>query len=147
MKKENQGLSRRSVIVCLAVTVVVAALITDQVIYVLNVRNQNRCESTMRGLRDLQRDLTFYSFECGQIPGPSLKDAVDALHQYGVRTKWKDYQMVLDGVDAWNQPLVYDWRSSYEVAVRSVGANGIDDHGNGDDIQRMIEVPPALRKE
>lgn len=51
-------------------------------------------------------------------------------------------EATLSGVDAWNQPLQYVRDHQGNTIVWSVGPNGVDENGNGDDIRRVIWSPP-----
>ncbi len=48
---------------------------------------------------------------------------------------------IADGMDAWDNPLVYEVDQERRIAViRSAGQNGIDEDGGSDDIQVDISL-------
>lgn len=46
------------------------------------------------------------------------------------------------GVDAWGKPMIYERFDAEHGVIRSVGPNGIDEQGQGDDIQ--FDIPGEL---
>jgi hypothetical protein len=53
---------------------------------------------------------------------------------------WQN-KIILDGRDLWGKPFIYETKEGgYLVIIRSTGPNGRDEHGSGDDIQRIVDV-------
>jgi hypothetical protein len=82
-----------------------------------------------------------------------------ALFMKFVRARHLHGQIVIDGDewrDGWGRPLRFEWRHVHDdkichcFAVWSCGADGVDEHGEGDDIvvteqqDRTIVFPDAL---
>ena len=90
----------------------------------------------------LQGELTLYKAAHGALPGPALGDALNALGKEGA-----NYHEILGvpitqpGRDAWGHELVYELRDSGHAVIRSVGENGIDEGGGGDNIQMDVPTP------
>jgi hypothetical protein len=99
-------------------------------------------QMTQLALGDLQGYLTWYLVHHGRLPGPTLRDAIDAIHQDG----WKSHEsidgpFIVRGVDGWGRPFVYEMHDPQHAMIRSVGPNGVDENGEGDDIQREVPFP------
>ena len=86
-----------------------------------------------------QRVVDEYSAK-NQVPPRLLADLVKSTTEPGMR-------LLRRGQDPWNNTFVYnvqilrqsDGTIDFSVTLRSVGPNGIDENGKGDDIQRIVE--------
>lgn len=79
-----------------------------------------------------------------QLPGPTLRDAVEALQRFesetaqDFRVNWTSY---LQNRTVWGGAFVYEWEApGYKVTLRSTGRNGRDEGGEGDDLQVTVRV-------
>jgi hypothetical protein len=110
-------------------------------------RLQEKKETTWHILSNLRMSLVFYEQHYGRLPGPTLSDAISRLEKEGHRVGFDYYEEIRTckklkrGCDAWNRPLVYELRDPTHSILRSVGANGVDEKGAGDDIQIEVEEP------
>ena len=128
-----------------AFSVTVLVIVTCLVIKSLDRRNQSRYETTAMGLNYLQKQLYCYALDYGCMPDLSFVDCIEQLRESGYLADAQHYQVVLNAKDAWGRSLIYDRVNEYKVVIRSIGANGIDDQGGSDDIQRTIVTPIAFR--
>jgi hypothetical protein len=104
-------------------------------------------QTTLTALGHLQGYLTDYLIRHHSLPGPTLHDAMDALEREG--TKYYESfgkKYIEPGLDAWGNPIIYELRDKTHAVVRSVGENGVDEHGGGDDIEREVTIPPLGEK-
>ena len=97
---------------------------------------------TIHALNRLQAYLTDHKIVYGTFPGPALRDAIDAIEKDGCRYNEEyGFELTKPGLDAWGREIIYEVRDSDHVIIRSVGENGVDEKGRGDDIQREVPAP------
>ncbi len=80
----------------------------------------------------------------GKFPGPSLPAAIAQIQAeqwfaqelQSTPDQKRTWALVVKGLDAWGRPLKYEVDHAGKwMKVRSVGRNGIEEHGRGDDIE------------
>lgn len=121
----------------------VAGVILSGITYVFRVRSQHQRERTSYALTRFQTYLTVYSWRGGNLPNGSFQEVLQLLVKSGVQIDSRDLALLAEGRDGWGRPFIYERKSAKVALVRSVGGNGIDEGGQGDDIQR--DIPPVLR--
>ncbi len=124
------------------VFLVIAGLLGAVGLWVWLNYDDSRDVTTYRALRSFKITLNNYGSLYGRIAGPDLRDAVNALLKDKVFAQWQDsWRLVVRGTDGWGRPFIYKWQPDGKRAViRSVGPNGIDEGGGGDDIQVVVSV-------
>jgi hypothetical protein len=115
-------------------------------------RDRSRYDCTRARLHELLMAADRYGEEHHRYPGPSLAAFIAVIEKHeqelGIPNGcgWRD--MVIG--DAWNRPLVFQWRENGGAFVlRSVGPNGVDEMGRGDDIEvssNMVSVLQRFRR-
>jgi hypothetical protein len=76
-------------------------------------------------------------------PLASLKDAVNDLKSDVALSDGlaRLNPVFLDGIDPWDRPLIYRYDPPTDVVtIKSLGPNGIDENGGGDDVQISVKV-------
>ncbi len=129
----------RPVLIAVAM-ILVGTLLVCEYVRSVNTRRAVRNQTTRYALSHLQGCLTNYMIIHGSLPGPTLRDAIDALEKEGDKY-YESYgvKFIEPGVDAWGHEIIYELRGPKYAVLRSVGENGVDESGKGDDIER--EVP------
>ena len=101
-----------------------------------------------RELKVFVRAVRVYNFVTDSLPPPTLRDTLDAMKKLSATSplmpefQFDQFPMVERGTDAWGHPLKYVVdHSQRSVLIRSIGKNGIDEAGAGDD----IEIREVLR--
>lgn len=106
---------------------------------------RQRVVATRDSLEHLRVCLTYYLADHPALPGPGIRDVLDALqgqqgtHYYESYLSYREHHPSPDA-DAWRHALIYERRDATHAVLRSVGQNGVDENGEGDDIQ--VEIPP-----
>jgi type II secretory pathway pseudopilin PulG len=89
-------------------------------------------------LSNIQVAMEAYGENHGYYPGPTLGDAIKAL---AADEKGFIDSFPKTGLDAWGRPHLYQLSADgRHVVIYSCGPNGIDDHGNGDDIVIRCDI-------
>jgi len=56
------------------------------------------------------------------------------------------FELLMKGIDAWERPLIYIWNEEEGIIIiRSMGRNGRDESGQGDDIQLKMNIGATLK--
>jgi hypothetical protein len=80
----------------------------------------------------------------GRMPGPSLNEAVGKLKEFAKNENAGDsidWSTFIKNQDAWGHPYIYQWRNDGKaIQLRSMGSNGQDDLGQGDDLVANIKL-------
>jgi hypothetical protein len=121
--------------------IVVIAIVVLYCLAGLSERQRARQSRTIYALSNLEWDLASYLGAHGSLPGPTLRDAMDALEEENGRKYYQDIlgvNITAPGVDGWGRPLIYELRDPTHAVIRSVGPNGVDENGKGDDIERKV---------
>ena len=141
MMKFSMPVPRTRVLFLTAICAVTLAIVSVNVCWhVASLRNQARREATARCLNRLAQGLLGYAVLHDRVfPGPTYQKAIESLADASVTFDEPGDDLVRDGRDAWGQSIVYERISPGQVILRSVGPNGIDEHGEGDDLQRGID--------
>ena len=109
-----------------------------------------RWDATYRQLSAFHNSLWAYAAVHGHLPGPTLREAVaQCMEEEATSDGFAAVcGMLIADRDAWGRPFVYELHTDgAAVAVRSLGPNGKDDLGAGDDLQVVLKLPrPATRK-
>lgn len=151
-----------TVFLILAVLCMAAFLVIEKVAEHRRLEATGRqMEGMHRKLRQLQTVIGVYLHDqrVKRMPGPTLKDALVEMREYSVKNdgdvvvkridELADY--VRAGRDLWGQPLIYTLdEAAPTVSIRSVGPNGVDEAGAGDDLTVIVDwMPPrdVLRHE
>jgi hypothetical protein len=92
---------------------------------------------TQAVVEDFSHSLTLYAREQGRFP--SQKKGLTALVDEGF---FKSDRLS----DPWGRPFVYACRQPdcTELLVYSIGANGIDEQGKGDDVGKSMDLTSLL---
>ena len=128
-----------SVKVCISVFAGLVFLLVTCVALQLFFQNESsRWDKTQRELNVFAGQVGKWSFVHDTIPGLSLTDVLYALEQDTTdEYRQSQYPMVLEGHDAWGNPLRYQVDLSGKKAIiQSAGSNGI--FGDDDDIIQEI---------
>ncbi len=139
-------MSRRTLI-AVFVGLVVAGVFTFFVVYFLLCINRDRRKQTRHELSSLTGSLRSACYDQDQLPG-SLQEAIKAVQAYEQRRGERGYftrmfPMLVRNRDAWGRPFVYELKDhGRTVVVRSLGRNGKDEKGEGDDIQSKASLDP-----
>lgn len=91
------------------------------------------------------------------FPGDSLEKTLniimkDELVGKHVRSFIKNrydysFELLMKGIDTWERPLIYIWNKEEGIIIiRSMGRNGRDDDGQGDDIQLKMNIGATLKR-
>lgn len=84
----------------------------------------------------------------GHQPPASIQEILDRqfperTNQFGAGRNFA-FKYLAANVDPWGSPFVFEnvqtGEYSCRVTVRSRGANGVDEHGKGDDLQRAFDL-------
>jgi hypothetical protein len=128
----------RLVLLAGAIVVVVTVLVCEHARF-MNTRRAMRNQTTRDALASLQFKLIEYMIAHRSLPGPTLRDAMDALEKEGDKYyESRGVKFIDPGVDGWGHPIIYELRDPTHALVRSVGENGVDENGKGDDIEREV---------
>ncbi|MES2793724.1 MAG: hypothetical protein V4719_29185 [Planctomycetota bacterium] len=106
-------------------------------------------EEIDRELRLFSMALIAFVMDGGEIPNSNLTNVIDAMDDHLKNSipnrppyECDEWPSVKKGVDRWGNALIFSYsKKSKTVIVRSLGRNGRDENGNGDDIQRIIHLP------
>jgi hypothetical protein len=120
-----------------------AALLAIIVIPAFNAiqrSNHVRWDQTQRELTSLAGRLQGWIGLHHEPPKGTFRSALELLAAdedlAKLEQNYYPLRHVLSGKDAWGQDLIYDVREGEQrIIVRSVGSNGRDEYGKGDDIQ------------
>lgn len=108
-----------------------------------------RFQETQRQINYFMADLQKWMLVHQQMPDPILDRTLRRLQedkQLAGALSPDRYPLVLEKRDAWAQALIYEVSSGQQRAVlRSVGPDGKDDEGGGDDIQAEAVLPFSER--
>ena len=107
-------------------------------------REESRRRATVRNISSLASLLFTYAVvHEGLVPGPSIEEAIKAILDdpyLADNVDWDD--QFAAGRDAWGRKLVYEWnREDRRASIRSVGPNGVDERGAGDDFETNVVWP------
>ncbi len=84
-----------------------------------------------------------YAVENGKLPGPEFEKFIKELVEYKRASSVKTARLIgstLSG-DGWGWPYVFSVQKGGLVFyMRSVGPNGIDEDGGGDDVERCGDL-------
>jgi hypothetical protein len=115
-------------------------------------RNQHRAEATTYGLNYMRAAITVLVLEEGRLPSPNPESISQALREYDPLLlreyqRKRQFATTLSGRDGWGQSLIYELakgdHGDLELNIRSVGGNGVDERGAGDDIERTVRLPTS----
>jgi hypothetical protein len=96
--------------------------------------------STERELRVLAGAIAANSIDTGRVPR-DYQEAMRGLMRDPLYSKVvSEYPDAVRGVDAWGRKLIYERVTDRQARLRSVGANGFDEQGGGDDIQKLVNI-------
>lgn len=138
------------------VSVVIGGIIAALYCPSLYIWVTNRCERdrnwydwTRSHLHELRMAAERYGEDYQRYPGPSLATFIAGIEKHeqelGI-SKGGGWRDVVTG-DAWNRPFVFQWRDNGGAFVlRSVGANGVDEMGHGDDIEVSSNLVSLLQR-
>jgi hypothetical protein len=133
----------KPIVICFALVlgaIVAATILVRGYDSFLKTRRVVRHETTVRALSRLRGYLTEYMIIHGSLPGPTLHDALDALEKEGDKYyEMNGVRISEPSVDAWGHAIIYELHGPTHAFVRSIGENGVDENGKGDDIE--LEVP------
>jgi len=125
----------RTLGVCVASTIPITCL--------LGWLQEGRYKNTHMELNAFASALSAFSFDNGRIPAMDLKGCVTAMlrhPQYAAEVR-KMCPMLIDNKDGWGRPFVFIVDQKRQRAVvRSVGLNGRDEKGEGDDMTREVNL-------
>ena len=99
---------------------------------------------TMQELNDVRRAIQSAVISYRRLPSDVsemlkfLDDPTLGTYKYWPRVR----KTILDG-DGWGQALIFEF-SDESVVIRSVGANGVDEHGENDDIERQVILSESV---
>jgi len=108
-----------------------------------------RSSHVSRQLTVFTLDLQNWMGTTGRIPGLTLAESLRQLaesKEAAGQIAFSRYPVIFENRDPWGHSLVYEVRQSEgRIVVRSVGRNGLDEYGKGDDIQAEAILPATLR--
>lgn len=134
------GSIRRRIAIGIGILLIALILANCRRDYVLGDLHTRRLRTTF-ALNRLQGFLEAYKIENNRLP-PTLTGAISALEENGISYNTEHgVTLTAPGLDGWEHVLVYELRSPAVLVIRSVGANGVDERGAGDDIQREVILP------
>jgi hypothetical protein len=86
--------------------------------------------------------ITQYYLRYDKLPEPRLNNISASIKTLQL----EDYiypetrELLSTGKDVWGHSIIIEQVSDKIMRIRSIGENGIDDNGEGDDIQREVDV-------
>ncbi|MCC9606392.1 hypothetical protein LOC68_18095 [Blastopirellula sp. JC732] len=102
----------------------------------------NKRSETRRALSHMEINVLIHRDGNDRVPGDTVEELVANLEIFGADFEGDEGKLLKDGVDGWGRPLVLVKTGSSNWVIRSLGANGVDDHGREDDIETELEVAP-----
>lgn len=103
--------------------------------------------ATSRALMEVERNVYSYRDAEDRVPGETIEEIVANLENFGAKFEEGQIDLLHQGVDGWGKPLILEQQSESKWVLRSRGANGMDDHGSGDDIEREFNLAPYSESE
>jgi hypothetical protein len=113
--------------------------------------NASQPRMTYYALNAFEKCVNDYAFEVETIPGPTLQDAMILILKKSQTNE--NLKKTLDSIgdtsfsflmrnqDGWKRSFVYEQKDDgFLITLRSVGENGRDEEGKGDDLQRRIDL-------
>lgn len=123
-----------------ATLLLVSAVVIVGIILWVEVGSERR-EYTKTELQHLRIIVQHYVYGHGDIAGKTVSDIIEVIGQdVGEAKKLRAFcGMIVRQGDAWGRPLVLQRKSDTSIIlIYSVGRNGCDESGGGDDI--VVEV-------
>ena len=111
--------------------------------------DSSKLEATRIRLFKLEMAADRYAVDYDRYPGPNLMDFITGIekHEGELGTPVGGWLRRMIIGDEWNRPLVFRWRDNgMAFTLRSVGPNGVDEMGGGDDIEVSGDMPYGLRR-
>ena len=115
---------------------IVALPLSLFVLYVIHERAESSSRATFDQMQRLKSSVEWYILVHHRLPGNSLGEVLQTLAATD-----REFQIdigstrISRGVDSWDRPIRWEYDPvTHTVKLTSFGANGIDDHGGGDDI-------------
>ncbi|EAQ79026.1 hypothetical protein DSM3645_13720 [Blastopirellula marina DSM 3645] len=96
---------------------------------------------------EVERNVYSHRDADDRVPGETLAEIVANLENFGAKFEEDQVDLLHQGIDGWGQPLILEKQSESKWVLRSRGANGIDDQGQLDDIQREFNLAPYSESE
>jgi len=125
----------------IGVVMLVASLFIKESIDFYRGRNVPRCRATEHVLNRLQMNLSDYVLVHGSLPKSTIHDAINAMQKEKMDCSVLSAFISKPGFDAWGHELIYEVLDEKHAVIRSVGPNGVDEKGGGDDMQREVPTP------
>lgn len=100
---------------------------------------------TALALRQMKFNSEVYRDAQDRVPGDSLPALVDNLEKLGGSFSPEPKRLLQSEVDGWGRGLVLEKTSETTWMLRSLGPNGVDDHGQADDLE--VDLHPFPRPE
>jgi len=155
MQRCQRGRGRRSgftlleVLIVLAIIGVIAAMVVPQLV---SQQRQANIKVTKQSIKGLEQALQMYAVEHSGSYPTGGKDQLSLLLQASTGTDGQKLDPFLKTMpmDAWQRPLNYEYPNTKSTAVNepaiwSVGPDGKDDNGSGDDINNWSVAPAATK--
>jgi hypothetical protein len=104
---------------------------------------------TQKRLNRLVNEVKMEAIGCHSLPDADIAKVIAWLgetmseRQAAVRREGQPW--IESGLEAWDQPIVVRIDDGGIFILRSVGENGIDERGKGDDIQDSVDCRKYLR--
>lgn len=135
----------------LAAVIVAYLAVREYHIFTATRRAAQR-QATITALHQFQRYLDAYCSLHGEFPKPPLREAMNAIEREARQIAGnetieyhKSAFISRPGLDGWGHEFIYEVLDSEHAIIRSIGPDGIDDRGMGDDIQ--LKIPHASSHE
>ena len=128
-----------SVVIAVVIAALLLTLLTSEIIdWARREPDWQSRSITQSLLSKLQLRMSFYEIEHGSLPGATLDDAMEQLDADKYDDEFLAGAKVKHCCDGWGRKLIYERHDPHHGVIRSVGSNGIDEKGAGDDLQIIV---------
>lgn len=121
--------------------VVLCCVFTLFVLWVRAEREHNRFIANIRALATISERIVTHAMASNHVysdPSELLWAAIDDPNLDPIGPA---YSYLAQGRDVWGHLLIPELRPECLVVIRSIGADGIDDLGDGDDMSYSVTLP------
>jgi hypothetical protein len=133
---KKSGRRRRADAPTILLFVSIALLLAIGAHMLWEAREKRRRDATDTQLWRIKEGITLYWLTYDEVPSGAADMAIQQVREF-LRQEGLDQEKIekLQPQDAWGRTLVYKRVDRDTVVVRSLGANGRDEGGQGDDLQ------------
>lgn len=139
-QRDSSGLALRVLSVLIILTLLGQVLNCIQGAF--RGRQMRRSQTTSSRLRELESAIYCFRFERRPLPDGTIHEVLEELERAQCIDVGEN-RLTEMGMDGWGRAFVYESRDG-AVVIRSLGANGVDENGSGDDLQRVIVFRVSL---